>query len=135
MKTFKKNLRHTPRKLRLVVDSIRQLSPQEALNQLAFSPKHAAKPLIKAIKEAIANAQNLDPSINVDNLRFKKIQVDEGIVFKRFIIAGRGRIKPYKKRTAHLDLQLELQTKPKVETPKSAPKKSAKKINKSKPKK
>ena len=132
MKTFKKNLRHTPRKLRLVVDSIRQLTPQEALDQLAFSSKYAAKPLIKAIKEAIANAQNLDPGINVDNLRFKKIQVDEGIVFKRFIIAGRGRIKPYKKRTAHLDLQLELQTKPE---PKPTPEKSTKTIKKSKSKK
>jgi len=131
MKTFKKNLRHTPRKLRLVVDSIRQLSPQEALDQLAFSSKHAAKPLIKAIKEAIANAQNLDPSIDVNNLRFKKIQVNEGIVFKRFIIAGRGRIKPYKKRTAHLDLQLELQTKPE---PKPA-KKSSKTVKNIKTKK
>ena len=47
-------VRRTPRKARLVADSVKGMKVSEALAQLEFSPKHAAKDVAKAIKSAAA---------------------------------------------------------------------------------
>ena len=52
MQTIQKYIRTSPRKLRFVADAIRSLSPKNALDYLKFTPKAAALPLSKAIKQA-----------------------------------------------------------------------------------
>lgn len=99
-KAIQKNLGHTPRKMRLVADMIRKMTPEQALEILQFTNKSAAADLAKAIKTAIAN------SSNKSGLTFKKIEINEGIKLKRFRYAGRGRIRPYKKRFSHIKIIL-----------------------------
>ena len=49
-------VRRTPRKARLVADSVKGMKVAEALALLEFSPKHAARDVAKAIRSAAANA-------------------------------------------------------------------------------
>ena len=68
--TIQKNVGHSPRKLRLVADMIRKMTPDRAVEALQFSGKAASFDLIKAIKTAMANGGNKN------NLGFKKIEIN-----------------------------------------------------------
>ncbi len=99
-----KNVRVSPRKLRLVADFVRGLPAQTALDKLAFLIKAGAEPVTKAIKSAIANSK-LKPEV----LTIKNILIDEGIKMKRRDKShgarfGGGAIM---KRTSHIKIILE----------------------------
>jgi large subunit ribosomal protein L22 len=77
-----KNIKMSPRKLRLVANLIKQITPKEALVKLKFINNKSAPILAKAIKTVVSDAQN-NFHLNLDNLVFYEIRVDEGIKFKR----------------------------------------------------
>lgn len=106
VKAEAKYIRISPRKVRLVVDAIRRLSPQKALEYLGFVNKRAAKPISKVIQSAIANAKN-NFALKPEDLRFKEIQVNEGPTLKRWRAISRGRAHPIMKRTSHIKVVLE----------------------------
>lgn len=95
-----KYIRTSTRKLRLVADSIRALSPVDAVVQLEVMTKHAATPLLAVVKSALANAKQ--KQVAEENLRFKTIEVMGGPVMKRWHAASRGQAHPYKKRMTHV---------------------------------
>lgn len=101
-----KNIKVSPRKVRLVADQIRDLTIAKALIQLTVSPKRGAVSLKKALASAISNAVN-NNNANKDGLKIKSINVTEGIRYKRYHFAGRGRTRPYMKRTSHINVILE----------------------------
>ncbi len=106
MKAKQTNIRISPRKLRLVADSIRELTPLEALVYLRFLNKSAAQPLAKVIKSALANAKTnhgLDPK----NLRFKTVMIGKGPTYKRWRAVSRGSAHSIFKRTSHIFIELE----------------------------
>lgn len=96
-----KNIKSSPRKLRLVADMVRKMSPAKALEILPFINKAASVPLYKAIKAALAN-------VNKENLSFKGLEINEGLKLKRYRVgtAGRGRGRPYRKRYSHIRIIL-----------------------------
>src|SRR3989344_1958732 len=100
--TIQKNIQNSPRKLRLVADMVRKMDPYAALDVLQFTRNAAAQPLAKAIKTVVANAGSKD------GLSFKSIEINEGLKMKRYRVgtAGRGRGRPYKKRTSHIKIVL-----------------------------
>lgn len=100
--TIQKNLQNSPRKLRLVADMVRKMDPYSALDVLKFTSNAAAVPLAKAIKTVVANAGSKE------GLSFKSIEINEGLKMKRYRVgtAGRGRGRPYKKRTSHIKIIL-----------------------------
>lgn len=98
-------LRISPRKVRLVVDTVRGLPVDKALDQLTFSAKAAALPIQKLIKSAVANAQH-NQNLSADNLFIKTITVDDGPTLKRFKPRAMGRATPIRKRTSHIKLEL-----------------------------
>jgi len=101
-----KYIRMSPRKLRLVADSIRQLPPKEALVVLEAMNKRAAKPLVDTLKQALGNAVN-NLNLKKENLVIKEIQIGEGPVFKRWRAVARGRAHQILKRTSHITVILE----------------------------
>jgi large subunit ribosomal protein L22 len=101
-----KNIKISPRKVRLVADSIRPLTIAKAITQLVVSKKRGATPLKKVLDSAVANAVN-NNSAKKDDLKIKSINVTEGIRYKRYHFAGRGRTRPYMKRTSHINIVLE----------------------------
>ncbi len=94
----------TPRKLRLVADMIRKMTPAQAVLTLGFTQKYAAQDLSKAIKTVLANAKQ--QGLDAQKLSFKKIEVNEGPKVKRFRAGTRGRAKPYVKKMGHIKIVL-----------------------------
>jgi large subunit ribosomal protein L22 len=101
-----KYIRTSARKLRLLTPLVKGLPPERALATLEQSTKRAAAPLLKTIKQAIANAVN-NLKLEEKNLMIKNILIEEGPTYKRMQPAGRGRAKPILKRTSHIKVILE----------------------------
>jgi large subunit ribosomal protein L22 len=100
-----KNIKISPRKMRLVVDGVKKQNVKAALSSLTVMNKRASGPIGKAINSAIANATN-NFKANRDELVIKDIMVTDGAVLKRFHYAGRGRTRPYKRRASHIRVVL-----------------------------
>ncbi|GAB4273109.1 MAG: hypothetical protein Kow0029_12470 [Candidatus Rifleibacteriota bacterium] len=100
-----RNVRISPRKLRLVADHIRGKSVDEALGILQFLPKGGSPVLLKLLKSAIANAGN-NHDLKADDLYVAKITVDGGPIMKRFMARARGRACRINKRTSHAKIVL-----------------------------
>jgi large subunit ribosomal protein L22 len=98
-----RNLRVSPQKLNLVAESIRGLSADRALAQLAFSKKRIAVDVRKALQSAIANAEN-NHQLDVDRLFVKEASVGKSFVMKRFRARARGRVGRIKKPFSHLTI-------------------------------
>lgn len=107
-------LRIAPRKVRIVADLIRGKTIEEAQTILNFTVKKTAHPLLKLLKQAIANAKN-NFQTEQSNLYISKITVDEGPKLKRWRARARGRAYEIQKKTSHLTLTLSTQVKRKVE--------------------
>ena len=101
-----KNIRVSPNKVRLVVDQIKKMQPNDALRILDFVQKSASLPLKKVIASAIANAKN-NHNLKEENLTFTEIQVGLGQVFKRYRPISRGRAHSILKRTSNIRIVLE----------------------------
>ena len=105
MKASLSNYHQSPRKVRLVADSIRGKSVVEAERVLTFAPQYAAHGLKKLLDSAIANVRN--QGLSTDALFIKKIAVDKGVVGKRGRPFGRGRSGIIRKTMSHVVLELE----------------------------
>jgi large subunit ribosomal protein L22 len=101
---FLKNYRQSPRKVRLVADTVRGKKIKEAQIVLSFMPKRAADPILKLLNSAIANAKVSGE--NIDTLVVKEISVQKGIVAHRWMPKWRGMAHPIKKRSSHVKIVL-----------------------------
>ena len=106
-----KQVRMSPRKVRLVVDQIRGRSVADALSVLRFSKKAAAVPVSKTLRSAMANAEDKADrdghDFDVDDLFVSRAFVDEGPTYKRWRSAARGRAVPRRRRTSHVTVAVE----------------------------
>ncbi len=118
------DLRMAPRKVRLLADLIRGMHVAEALVQLKFSKKHAAKKMITLLRSAVANAEH-NANIDIDTLVVKEAYVNGGPILYRWMPRAFGRATKIRKRTSHITLVVEGDEK------KEAPKKE-KKVKKEK---
>lgn len=105
MKATLSNYRQSPRKVRLVADSIRGKRVDRALIELANMPKRASAPVSKVLSSALANAK-AQTGVAEKDLIVQKITVDGGLSFVRFLPRARGRATPLTKRTSHIDIEL-----------------------------
>ncbi len=109
--------RHVPipvRKVRRVINQVRGLDADEALDLLRFLPHAAAHPVAKLIRSAIANAEE-NLGLPRDDLYVAHIVADEGPGVmpgkgwrRRF--GARGRWRPIRKRSSHITVVLEERT-------------------------
>ena len=95
----------SPRKVRLVVGLIRGMDFGKAVYQLRFYRKAAARPVLKLIESAAANAAH-NFKLSPDNLFIQKITVDGGPTLKRWRARAFGRAAEIKKRTCHITVVL-----------------------------
>lgn len=115
-----RNIRISPEKVRLVVDQIKKMPPSRSMDILALVRKSSAKPLKKVIASAVANAKN-NFGLDVQTLTFKSILVGIGPMSKRYQPIARGRAHSILKRTSHITVILEGESKQKSETQKALP--------------
>lgn len=97
--------RQTPRKVRLVANSVRKLSLEKAIDQLSVIQRRSSLVILKTIKQAIANALN-NHNLSFESLELKNILVTEGPSYKRFQAASRGRAHSILKRTSNIRVEL-----------------------------
>lgn len=102
---LQKNTRQTPRKVRLVVNQVKDLSLEQALRQLAVMDRRSTLVIMKTLKQAIANAQN-NHGVAASQLEIESIIVNEGPRFRRFQAVSRGRAHGIIKRTSHVQVTL-----------------------------
>lgn len=119
-----KYLHIAPRKVRLVADSIRGKKTGEAETILNFTVKKAARPLLKLLKTALADAQH-NFHLDQNNFYIAKITVDEGPKTKRWMPRARGQASEIQKKTSHITLVLD-----EIEKGKKAKKKPPQKVKK-----
>lgn len=98
------NYRQSPRKVRLVADTMRGKSVEEAITSLSFITKRSALPLQKLLISALANAKDL--SLVMEGLVIKEIRVDEGATLYRRRPRSKGMANPIRKRTSHVSVIL-----------------------------
>ena len=102
----------SPRKMRLVADTIRGVEVNRALDLLKFSKREAAGRLAVLLKSAIANweAKNPENAKELDNgnVIVKTIMVDPGRTLKRIRPCPRGRAGRIRKRSNHVTIVLDV---------------------------
>ncbi len=95
-------------KTRLVVDQVRGKNVGDALTILRYSPKLVARDVEKLIKSAVANAQQADPNVDVDQLVVARALVDDAPPMKRARAQSMGRIFRVLKRACHVSIDLDV---------------------------
>ena len=102
----------SPRKMRLVADTVRGQEVNHALDLLKFSKRQASKDLEKVLRSAIANweAKNPDKNKELDNgnVIVKTIMVDGGRTLKRIRPCPQGRAGRIRKRSNHITVILDV---------------------------
>jgi len=98
-------VRTSARKARLVCDHIRGKDVTEARAILAFTPRAAAKPWLKLLESAVANAEHNHELVG-EELKIAAVHADEGPTLKRFRPRAMGRATRIRKRTSHLSITL-----------------------------
>ena len=98
-------VRTSARKARLVCDHIRGKDVEQARAILSFTPRGAAKPWLKLLESAIANAEHNHELVG-DELKIHSIHADEGPTLKRYRPRAMGRATRIRKRTSHLTIML-----------------------------
>ena len=102
----------SPRKMRLVADTVRGVEVNRALDLLKFSKKAASVDLEKLLRSAIANweAKNQDKDKELDNgnVYVKTLMVDEGRTLKRIRPCPQGRAGRIRKRSNHITIILDV---------------------------
>jgi large subunit ribosomal protein L22 len=100
-KAFSRDVRVTPRKVRLVIDLVRGKNVNEALAMLARVNRAASAPVIKVIKSAAANATN-NFGLDGAKLYIADIEAADGVRMKRFEPRGKGSSSPLIKRCSNI---------------------------------
>lgn len=108
-RALKRHIGSSPRKMRLVVDLIRNKRVDEAVSILRFTNKNAAKVVEQTLLSAYSNLVNkLDSGrIGQNEVVIKEAFVNGGPSLKRILPAPQGRAFKIRKRSAHLTLIVE----------------------------
>ena len=100
-----RNIRISPRKVRLVVNLVKGKPVQYALDVLKMTNKRAAPVVYKMIQSAVANATDKS-TVDVDRLIVSEGFVNEGPSLKRWLPRAQGRATPLVKRSSHITIKL-----------------------------
>ena len=122
VKAVNRNVRSSPRKVNLLLKSIRGKKADIAIKNLSFARQRIALDIKKTVQSAIANAEN-NNQYDIDNLYVKEAYVGKAIVLKRFRPRAKGRAsaikKPFSNVTIILSEELNKNTKKELHGSKS----------------
>jgi len=96
--------RISPRKARLVINTIRDMDCDEALDVLRFDSHRASGMVADVLKSAMANANEKEAVMS--SLYVEAALVDGGPYYRRWRPKDRGRAHPIAKRTSHLFIRV-----------------------------
>jgi large subunit ribosomal protein L22 len=99
-------MKGSAQKIRLVADLVRGRKVNDAVAILRHSNKAAARDVLKTLRSAVANAENKETQLDVDELVVKKITVDKGPQEKRVRPAPMGRAYRVLHRKSHVTIEV-----------------------------
>lgn len=101
-------VRVTPQKARRIMNEVRGMEANKALDVLKFAPQKPALPIRKTLVSALANAEqaarNAGTSFDSDAMYVIEAYVNDGPTMKRFRARAQGRGARILKRTSHLTI-------------------------------
>jgi large subunit ribosomal protein L22 len=107
-----KNIRMSAQKMREVVRQIQGLPARHAEATLAVTPRKGARFVVKTLRSAIANAEDLKANnkaftgLQTDRLVIKEAVAQTATTLKRFTPKARGSAGPILKRNCHIKIVL-----------------------------
>jgi len=104
-----RQVRMSPTKIRRVVDQIRGMDVEDALNTCTFAPQAASEPVYKVIASAASNAEQTENLKRAD-LYVSQAYVDQGITIRRIRPRARGSASRILKRSSHITVVVEPRT-------------------------
>lgn len=105
VKATAKQVRISPRKVRLVIDLIRGKQVDEAVGILRNTPKKASETVEKVLNSAVSNAEHNNGMI-ADELYISEAFANEGPTMKRYKPRAMGQASPVNKRTSHITIKV-----------------------------
>jgi large subunit ribosomal protein L22 len=99
-------MKGSAQKVRLVADLVRGRKVNDAVAILRHTKKAAARDLLKTLRSAVANAEQKEARLDVDQLVVRKITVDKGPQEKRVRPAPMGRAFRVLHRKSHVTIEL-----------------------------
>ncbi|WOP18973.1 50S ribosomal protein L22 [Raineyella sp. LH-20] len=105
-----KQVRMSAQKVRRVVDMVRGMDVDTALDTLKFAPQAAAQPVFKVVASAAANAENTD-GLRRNDLYISQAFVDEGMTMRRIRPRAKGSASRILKRSSHITVVVEPRSK------------------------
>ena len=102
-KAYLKDLRISPRKVKIVLDLIRGKDAAIAVAILKNTPKAASEPVLKLLQSAIANAE-INNHLDTTKLYVSQCFVTPGRTAKRIMPRAQGRAFRILKRSSHITL-------------------------------
>ncbi len=116
-RAFNKMIRVSHQKLGLVIDQVRNLPVDRAVDVLKFSKKRVAGEVLKTLLSAVANAEN-NKKLPVESLFIKEIWCGKALTMKRIMPASRGQARQILKPFSNLTIILESGVAPTAKTTK-----------------
>ena len=96
-------LRHSPPKVRRVLDLVRGLPVTEARDVLTHTNLAATTPVRKVLDAAVANAEH-NYSLVADELEIVEAFADGGPIYRRFKARARGRVGRIERKTSNMTI-------------------------------
>ncbi len=96
------------KKLRRIVNLIRNKGLIEALNILKFLTMANKRYVVKLLESIKANAKIKNPDVKLEELLLAKIVVNEGPMLKRMRPRARGRSDVILRRISHIEVEVEM---------------------------
>ena len=101
-----RQVRMSPQKVRRVVDLVRGMDVEVALDTLKFAAQAASEPVYKVVASAAANAENTD-GLRRGDLYISQAFVDEGMTLRRIRPRAKGSASRILKRSSHITVVVE----------------------------
>ncbi len=99
-------IRHSPRKMRVVIDTVKDLPIPQMLEQLSLTRKKAAQYIYKTLRSALANAKN-NFQLNENEVKLKEMQAGDARKVRKPKFRARGRMDVARIRYSNLLIVLE----------------------------
>ena len=100
-----KYTRGSAKKFKLIVDVLRGKMVEDALSALMSLNKGSREKLMKLVNSAVSNAKDKEPDIS--KLYISKIIANQAPSYKRFRAEAFGRASVIKKRSSHIEIELD----------------------------
>ena len=106
VRALAKQVGASPKRLKPIMDVVRGMTVNDALDQLSLMTSPWARSVAKVVQSAASNAEN-NQFMNRDDLRITRISADQAKPIKRFRARARGRLGRVTRRSSHIIIEVD----------------------------